>query len=167
MRAHRTGGREQARRLRSRAVTVCFATGFILIAMGAGLECGRGWRNRRRRRARQRRRSRARRSRAAETKPGEAKAAESKAGTAEARGGPADEQKAKAAPEEVEAAPKRRRLRPPTPPRSRLPRTARDLLKMANSLKVEVDKTTQDTLSLAVIRQAEEIEKLAHKMRTR
>jgi hypothetical protein len=30
-----------------------------------------------------------------------------------------------------------------------------------------VDKTTADTLSLAVIRRADEIEKLAHKMRTK
>ncbi len=41
------------------------------------------------------------------------------------------------------------------------------LLKLANSLKTEVDKTTSDTLSVAVIRQADEIEKLAHKMRTK
>jgi len=42
-----------------------------------------------------------------------------------------------------------------------------NLLKLANTLKADVDKTTQDTLSLAVIREAGEIEKLAHKMRTR
>lgn len=42
-----------------------------------------------------------------------------------------------------------------------------NLLKLANSLKAEVDKTTEDTLSVAVIRHAEEIEKLAHKMRTK
>jgi hypothetical protein len=42
-----------------------------------------------------------------------------------------------------------------------------DLLKLASSLKAEVDKTTVDTLSVAVIRQASEIEKLAHKMRSR
>jgi hypothetical protein len=42
-----------------------------------------------------------------------------------------------------------------------------NLLKLANGLKAEVDKTTQDTLSLTVIRQATEIEKLAHKMRTK
>jgi hypothetical protein len=42
-----------------------------------------------------------------------------------------------------------------------------NLMKLANSLKAEVDKTTPDMLSVAVIRQAEEIEKLAHKMRTR
>jgi hypothetical protein len=36
------------------------------------------------------------------------------------------------------------------------------LLKLATDLKAEVDKTTKDTLSLAVIRKADEIEKLAH-----
>jgi len=36
------------------------------------------------------------------------------------------------------------------------------LLKLAGDLKVEVDKTSKDTLSLGVIRKAEEIEKLAH-----
>ncbi|HEV2486937.1 MAG TPA: hypothetical protein VGT08_15520 [Terracidiphilus sp.] len=44
---------------------------------------------------------------------------------------------------------------------------AADLLKLANSLKAEMDKTTRDTLSVAVIRRAGEIEQLAHKMRTR
>lgn len=36
------------------------------------------------------------------------------------------------------------------------------LLKLATELKTEVDKTTKDTLSLNVIRKADEIEKLAH-----
>jgi hypothetical protein len=36
------------------------------------------------------------------------------------------------------------------------------LLNMAIALKAEVDKTTKDTLSLNVIRKADEIEKLAH-----
>ena len=39
------------------------------------------------------------------------------------------------------------------------------LLKMASDLKAEVDKTNKDTLSLGVIRKAEEIEKLAHSVR--
>jgi hypothetical protein len=38
---------------------------------------------------------------------------------------------------------------------------------LANSLKAEMDKTTRDTLSVAVIRRAGEIEQLAHKMRTK
>ncbi len=36
------------------------------------------------------------------------------------------------------------------------------LLKLATDLKAEVDKTNEDTLSLNVIRKAEEIERLAH-----
>ncbi len=36
------------------------------------------------------------------------------------------------------------------------------LLKLASDLKTEVDKTTKDTLSLNVIRKADEIERLAH-----
>jgi len=39
------------------------------------------------------------------------------------------------------------------------------LLKMASDLKAEVDKTSKDTLSLGVIRKAEEIEKLAHSVK--
>ena len=41
------------------------------------------------------------------------------------------------------------------------------LLKLATDLKAEVDKTTADILSLTVIRQADEIEKLAHRMRSK
>ena len=40
-----------------------------------------------------------------------------------------------------------------------------DLLKMATALKMEVDKTTKDTLSVTVIRKADEIEELARKVR--
>jgi len=39
------------------------------------------------------------------------------------------------------------------------------LLKLATDLKTEVDKTTKDTLSLNVIRKADEIEKLAHNVK--
>ncbi len=40
-----------------------------------------------------------------------------------------------------------------------------DLLKMANALKSEVDKTTMDVLSVSVVREADEIEQLARKMK--
>lgn len=40
-----------------------------------------------------------------------------------------------------------------------------DLLKMASDLKAEVDKTNQDILSVAVVRKADEIETLAHRMK--
>jgi hypothetical protein len=39
------------------------------------------------------------------------------------------------------------------------------LLKLANDLKAEVDKTNKDTLSLIVIHKAEEIERLAHSVK--
>jgi hypothetical protein len=39
------------------------------------------------------------------------------------------------------------------------------LLKLATDLKDEVDKTNKDTLSVSVIKKAEEIEKLAHSVR--
>jgi hypothetical protein len=39
------------------------------------------------------------------------------------------------------------------------------LLKLATELKAEVDKTDKDTLSIGVIRKAEEIEKLAHNVK--
>ena len=39
------------------------------------------------------------------------------------------------------------------------------LLSLANELKAEVDKSTKDTLSLDVIRKADEIEKLAHNVK--
>jgi len=40
-----------------------------------------------------------------------------------------------------------------------------DLLKMAMELKVEVDKTSKDTLSVTVVRKADEIEQYARKVR--
>jgi hypothetical protein len=40
-----------------------------------------------------------------------------------------------------------------------------NLFKLAGSLKAEVDKTTQNELSVTVVRKAGEIEQLAHKMR--
>jgi nitric oxide reductase activation protein len=39
------------------------------------------------------------------------------------------------------------------------------LLNLANELKTEVDKSNKDTLSLDVIRKADEIEKLAHSVK--
>jgi hypothetical protein len=55
---------------------------------------------------------------------------------------------------------------PPTDPQQKqIYDDGANLLKLANTLKAEVDKTTPDTLSLTVIRRADEIEKLAHRMR--
>ena len=39
------------------------------------------------------------------------------------------------------------------------------LFQLANELKADMDKTTKDTLSLAVVKKAEQVEKLAHKVR--
>jgi hypothetical protein len=39
------------------------------------------------------------------------------------------------------------------------------LLLLANELKAEMDKSTKDTLSLTVVKKAEQVEKLAHKVR--
>lgn len=64
--------------------------------------------------------------------------------------------------------PKRAVAEVPADPRAkRIAEETADLLKLANSLKAEVDKTTVDTVSVPVIRNAEEIEKLAHKMRSK
>ncbi|HEV2325575.1 MAG TPA: hypothetical protein VGS10_16615 [Terracidiphilus sp.] len=41
-----------------------------------------------------------------------------------------------------------------------------NLLKMATNLKTDVDKTNQDVLSVAVVRDAGQIEEMAKKMRT-
>jgi hypothetical protein len=53
------------------------------------------------------------------------------------------------------------------PEKNQIAAESADLLKLANSLKAEVDKTTPDTLSVTVVRQAAAIEKLAHQMRTK
>jgi hypothetical protein len=58
---------------------------------------------------------------------------------------------------------------PPTGPQDESQKAIYDssanLLKLANVLKAEVDKTTADELSVSVVRKAGEIEQLAHKMR--
>jgi hypothetical protein len=58
------------------------------------------------------------------------------------------------------------RAAPAGPRQKQISDDTASLMKLANSLKAEVAKTTPDTMSVLVIRQAEEIEKLAHKMRT-
>ena len=40
-----------------------------------------------------------------------------------------------------------------------------ELLKLANELKAEMDKSTKDELSLTVVKKADQVEKLAHKVR--
>jgi len=52
-------------------------------------------------------------------------------------------------------------------PGQQIAQDAANLLKMANDLKTEVYKTRKDTLSVAVIRKAGQIEQLAHTLRTK
>lgn len=48
---------------------------------------------------------------------------------------------------------------------AQLQRDTDNLLKLANELKQSVDKSSENTLSLDVVKKAEEIEKLAHSVR--
>jgi hypothetical protein len=54
---------------------------------------------------------------------------------------------------------------PQTPQQKQLADDTAKLLTLANELKAELDKSTKDTLSLGVIKKAEQVEKLAHKVR--
>jgi len=54
---------------------------------------------------------------------------------------------------------------PQTPQQKQLADDTAKLLTLANELKAELDKSTKDTLSLSVIKKAEQVEKLAHKVR--
>lgn len=54
---------------------------------------------------------------------------------------------------------------PQTPKQKQLADDTAKLLSLANELKAELDKSTKDTLSLSVIKKAEAVEKLAHKVR--
>jgi hypothetical protein len=55
----------------------------------------------------------------------------------------------------------------PAERKKQLAEQSKALLQMATELKSEVDKTNKDTLSMQVIRKAEELEKLAHSVRAR
>jgi hypothetical protein len=54
---------------------------------------------------------------------------------------------------------------PQTPQQKQLAEDTAKLLTLANELKAELDKSNKDTLSLSVIKKAEQVEKLAHKVR--
>jgi hypothetical protein len=54
---------------------------------------------------------------------------------------------------------------PQTPQQKQLAEDTAKLLTLANELKAELDKSSKDTLSLTVIKKAEQVEKLAHKVR--
>ncbi len=55
----------------------------------------------------------------------------------------------------------------PAAPKSQIAEDSANLLNLASGLKAEVDKTSRDTLSILVIKKANEIEQLAHRMRTK
>ena len=55
--------------------------------------------------------------------------------------------------------------KPTTPQQKQLADDTAKLLTLANELKAELDKSSKDTLSLSVIKKAEQVEKLAHKVR--
>jgi hypothetical protein len=52
-----------------------------------------------------------------------------------------------------------------TPQQKQLAEDTAQLLALANELKAELDKSSKDTLSLSVIKKADQVEKLAHKVR--
>ncbi len=54
---------------------------------------------------------------------------------------------------------------PQTPQQKQLADDTAKLLTLANELKAELDKSNKDTLSLSVIKKAEQVEKLAQKVR--
>lgn len=54
---------------------------------------------------------------------------------------------------------------PQTPQQKQLADDTAKLLTLANELKAELDKSSKNTLSLSVIKKAEQVEKLAHKVR--
>jgi hypothetical protein len=81
------------------------------------------------------------------------------ASSAPAQGAPAQPQQAVAAPTEVPAADNTKD--------QRMIAENAALLKLATELKAAVDKSTKDTLSLAVIRKADAIEHMAHGMKDR
>ena len=140
MRAHPTGRTKKARCLRARALWLCALAGLFAVTMVAGPE----WRE------------------------VLAQSSSPQATSLQDLTSPAQDPSAQAHMVEPPAKQEAHVPPPPADPRQReIFDDSADLLKLATSLKAEVDKSTPDQLSLAVIRQADEIEKLARKMRTR
>jgi hypothetical protein len=138
MKIRRMGGKRKVRLLRTRALWVCLLTGLFVIAVAI--------------------RPGARTTFAQSTEPQAAPPpATSDAAPGAAAQAPSPDQPAKPELSDTAAG----------PPKKQVVLDSANLLKMANDLKANMDKTTPDTLSVAVIRQAEEIEKLAHKMRSK
>ena len=139
MREDRIGGTKKARRLRTLAPWVCLFASLLMVALLARPEMHAVF----------------------------AQSSSSQATSLQDLAGPAPDPSAQA--HLVEPAAKQETHAPPPtdPQKKQIYDDGASLLKLANTLKAEVDKTTADTLSLAVIRRADEIEKLAHKMRTK
>jgi hypothetical protein len=138
MKIRRMGGNRKVRLLRTRALWVCLLAGLFVIAVAI--------------------RPGVRTTFAQSAEPQAAPPpATSDAAPGAAAQAPSQDQAAK--PEVSDAG--------AGPPKKQLALDSASLLKMTNDLKADMDKTTPDTLSVAVIRQAEEIEKLAHKMRSK
>ena len=139
MRAHPTGRTKKVGRLRTRALWLCFLASFVAIVIVSrhGLLAVL------------------------------AQSPSQQATTLQDLTSPAPDPSAQA--HLVEAAVKQETHAPPPtdPQQKQIYDDGASLLKLANTLKAEVDKTTADTLSLNVVRRADEIEKLAHKMRTK
>jgi hypothetical protein len=136
MSAHPIGRTKKALRLRTRAFWLCLLTGLFAIATLAPSEL---------------------REVLAQSSSPQATSQQDSTSPAQDAGAPAHL---------VEPAAKQEVPAPPTDPqRKQILDDSANLFKLANSLKAEVDKTTADTLSVSVIRQADEIAKLAKKMR--
>jgi hypothetical protein len=138
MKVRRMGSKSKVRLLRTRVLWVCLLTGLFVIAIAI--------------------RPGARTTFAQSTEPQAAPPpATSDAAAGATAQAPSQDQAAKAQVTDAST----------NPPKKQIALDGANLLKMANDLKANMDKTTPDTLSVAVIRQAEEIEKLAHKMRSK
>jgi hypothetical protein len=138
MKVRRMGSKIQVRLLRTRALWVCLLTGLFVIAVAI--------------------RPGARTTFAQSAEPQAAPPpATSDAAAGAVAQTPSQDQAAKAQVSDAAAG----------PPKKQVALDGANLLKMANDLKANVDKTTPDTLSVTVVREAEEIEKLAHKMRSK
>ena len=138
MKVRRLGSKSKVRLPRTRVLRVCLLTGLVVIAMAIRPE--------------------ARTAFAQSTEPQAAPpTATSDAAPGATAQAPSQDQAAKAHVTEAST----------TPLKKQIALDSANLLKMAYDLKADIDKTTPDTLSIAVIRQAEEIEKLAHKMRSK
>jgi hypothetical protein len=138
MKVRRMGSKSKVRLLRTRVLWVCLLTGLFVIAIAI--------------------RPGARTTFAQSTEPQAAPPpATSDAAAGATAQAPSQDQAAKAQVSDAST----------NPPKKHIALDSANLLKMANDLKANMDKTTPDTLSVAVIRQAEEIEKLAHKMRSK